>query len=916
LAYNAAKEFRKARMNFPRMRRLVTLLALGSLLILFPLTVSSDPQDWSVARQWNEELLGAIRKDFARPTIHARNLFHVSAAMWDAFAAFDAQLETLHHHEFMAASEVKQAREEAISYAAYRLLKWRFASSPGAGVSLLSFDQLMDELGYDKNFLSTAGKTPAELGNRIAQTYIDFGLADGSNEQNGYGNQFYEPINEPLVPALPGNPTVSDPNRWQPLALDFFEDQGGNVIIGGYPDFLSPEWGMVTPFALQARDLTIYQRDGNDYWVYHDPGPPPQLGGVDDDLYKSGFEQVVLWSGLLDPGDGEKIDISPASNGNNPLGTNAGNGYELNPVTGLPYAPEIVPAGDYYRVLAEFWSDGPESETPPGHWFTIANYVSDHPQVEKKFRGSGEVLDDLEWDVRLYLTLGGAMHDVAVTVWGMKGWYDYARPVSAIRYLCDQGQSSDPDGPSYHPNGINLYPGSIEVITEETAALGGRHFPLGGNINEHIGKIAVHAWRGPDYILNPATDTAGVGWIRCEDWWPYQRPSFVTPPFAGYVSGHSTFSRAAAFVMSEFTGSEFFPGGIGTFEAPRNQFLVFEEGPSVDITLQWARYYDAADETSLSRIYGGIHPPADDIPGRIMGAEIGKDAFELARTLFAQKAGSTRATFAVTKVFADGNTRLTVDVHLDCSSGLLLDQFKNISAAEGVEFVTTSFTDGELACSITEVPASAVGYSVSYLAAGPAAISSDGGCFFDEIYDGDENSCQITNTPLPVSVSVTKEWNFANNSAMDINTGHTLTLYCDAEIVDGYPQGKGDSQTGGNGPPACARGQGTESVQGSGSKEYDWCKPFTGNGPGTFVARVVPEFPDSTCYWMETGQDASVEVEQSSCASLKISAGQGASCTITNTVFFEGIPVLSRQGLALLTLLMLVVGLTGLRRFS
>ena len=100
----------------------------------------------------------------------------------------------------------------------------------------------------------------------------------------------------------------------------------------------------------------------------------------------------------------------------------------------------------------------------------------------------------------------------------------------------------------------------------------------------------------------------------------------MTPPFAGYVSGHSTYSRAAAVVLTSFTGSEYFPGGLGEFFAPQNQFLVFEDGPSVDVTLQWAKYYDAADECSLSRIYGGIHPTADDIPGRLMGAEIGQRA--------------------------------------------------------------------------------------------------------------------------------------------------------------------------------------------------------------------------------------------------------------------------------------------------
>ena len=35
------------------------------------------------ARQWNELLLDSIRNDFARPTVHARNLYHISCAMWD-----------------------------------------------------------------------------------------------------------------------------------------------------------------------------------------------------------------------------------------------------------------------------------------------------------------------------------------------------------------------------------------------------------------------------------------------------------------------------------------------------------------------------------------------------------------------------------------------------------------------------------------------------------------------------------------------------------------------------------------------------------------------------------------------------------------------------------------------------------------
>ena len=47
----------------------------------------------------------------------------------------------------------------------------------------------------------------------------------------------------------------------------------------------------------------------------------------------------------------------------------------------------------------------------------------------------------------------------------------------------------------------------------------------------------------------------------------------------------------------------------------------------MDITLQWATYRDAADQCSLSRIWGGIHPPVDDIPGRVIGEQVGLDAF-------------------------------------------------------------------------------------------------------------------------------------------------------------------------------------------------------------------------------------------------------------------------------------------------
>ena len=246
--------------------------------------------------------------------------------------------------------------------------------------------------------------------------------------------------------------------------------------------------------------------------------------------------------------------------------------------------------------------------------------------MDRRLSGIGPVLDLLEWDVKAYFVLGGTMHDVAIVAWGLKGWYDYIRPISAIRAMADLGQSSDPDSPNYDVGGLPLIEDFIEIVEEGDQ--------LAGDDNEHVDKIKVWAWRGPDYIEDPSEDVAGVGWILAENWWPYQRPTFVTPPFAGFVSGHSTYSRAAAEVLTSFTGSEYFPGGMSGFEITANEFLVFEQGPTVDMTLQWAKYYDASDQCSLSRIWGGIHPPADDIPGRLIGIVVGKNAFEHASRYF------------------------------------------------------------------------------------------------------------------------------------------------------------------------------------------------------------------------------------------------------------------------------------------
>ena len=567
---------------------------------------TADDRSPSVARSWNEVVLGAIRNDFARPTVHARNLFHISSAMYDAWSVYSDIAESYllgkqlgafscNLDNFTAPDDLFPAREEAIAYAAYRLILHRFAASPGAVETTYQADNLMQLLGFDTSNASLTYQdgTPAAMGNYIAQCYIDFGFQDGANELNAYANTIYVPVNPAIEPVNPGNPNIVDLDRWQPISLLLAIDQSGNTVINE-PPFLGPEWGQVEPFARSDADKTTYQRAGFDYEVYFDPGAPPGYSGASADDYKWGFSLVSIWASHLDPSDGVMIDISPGALGNIQQypasvdefdqfydyldGGDGSQGYAVNPVTGASYVPQIVPRGDYTRVLAEFWADGPRSETPPGHWFVIINEVNDHPLLVRQFGGQGPELGPLEWDVKSYFTLGGAMHDSAIAAWGIKGWYDYVRPVSAIRAMADRGQSSEPLAASYSVDGLPLVAGLIELV--------GSGDPLAGAADENVGKIKLYTWRGPEYILNPAIDQAGVGLILADNWWPYQRPSFVTPPFAGYISGHSTYSRAAAEVLTLLTGSEYFPGGMSGFDIVANEFLVFEEGPSVDMTLQ------------------------------------------------------------------------------------------------------------------------------------------------------------------------------------------------------------------------------------------------------------------------------------------------------------------------------------------
>jgi hypothetical protein len=104
------------------------------------------------------------------------------------------------------------------------------------------------------------------------------------------------------------------------------------------------------------------------------------------------------------------------------------------------------------------------------------------------------------------------------------------------------------------------------------------------------------------------------------------------------VSGHSTFSAAAAAVLRGYTGSDVF-GYSATIPAGSSDI---EPGlvPQYPVTLSWATFTDAADEAGLSRLYGGIHFRNGDLPARNIGNQLGLETLEHSMALFAGHKGN------------------------------------------------------------------------------------------------------------------------------------------------------------------------------------------------------------------------------------------------------------------------------------
>lgn len=244
-----------------------------------------------------------------------------------------------------------------------------------------------------------------------------------------------------------------------------------------------------------------------------------------------------------------------------------------------------------------------------------------------------------------------------------------------------------------------------------------------------------------------------------------------------------------------------------------------------------------------------------------------------------------RVQFVVTKDFTDDSDG-SADVYLRCNAGLPLEQEFTLGDGDNVTFIVREFRQGTMDCRVWEDPID--GYEESYMAGGPGAADlidqDDDGCIFEGVQSG-IFTCDITNSVEEVEIEVTKTWVGVTEEDMVLEAQADYTCY------DVYTSGAG--------------GQ-TETVSGTLS--------FSGMTSTRSITGIYPAVSGSYCMVSEPVVESFVEADASDCANVPVEPG--ASCTLVNTVFFEGIPTLSQYGMALMALLMLGMGFVGIRRLA
>ena len=286
-------------------------------------TVDVSKMD-DVVLEWNLAALEGVRRSTLGPLMVARALAILHTLMFDAWAAYDQKaVGTRLDGSLRRPSRERTVanKHKAISFAAYRAVVDLMPHSNAA-----IFDGLMAKFGYDPGDTSTDIASPAGIGNVACGAVLEFRHRDGSNqlgdEPGGTSGVAYSDT----TGYVPANLPMDTRGAFEPgsvLGPDAWQPLTYTNIAGAVvtPGFLGARWGRVSPFALT-----------------------------------SGSE--------LRPSSG------PARFGSPEFIDQARDVLELS-----------ADLTDAQKTAADYWADGPRSETPPGHWNLFAQFVSQRDRL-------------------------------------------------------------------------------------------------------------------------------------------------------------------------------------------------------------------------------------------------------------------------------------------------------------------------------------------------------------------------------------------------------------------------------------------------------------------------------------------------------------------------------------------------------
>jgi len=255
--------------------------------------------------------------------------------------------------------------------------------------------------------------------------------------------------------------------------------------------------------------------------------------------------------------------------------------------------------------------------------------------------------------------------------------------------------------------------------------------------------------------------------------------------------------------------------------------------------------------------------------------------------------GDDRATFTVQSRFVDNNHITPVTLRISCNTGQILEQTKTVQPNDGlfgnfeVSFVVSSLGPTPLNCTVTQD--APFGYTPSYTCLGESdcvEAQSASSCSFANVAEGTDNLCQVQSYPNPVPFTVIKEWLFAAEEIGEQDFAN-IKLECQ-NVFDGDGQSSGNLML--------------------------WHWPVAGNSERT--ASIQPSFLGNTrCRALENNTFSAVEATNGCEDWMPVLIGDNSgSCTITNTVFLEGIPTLGEYGRWLMALMLLGIGMVAVRR--